>query len=163
MDLYADKARGQVSVGSEPLLEGPALVSENGLDEEHVGQSITNSLVDEVDQSLEALQGMLLSRRLGLGVLDDLQGVLRECDGTVAVGLEVDTDIEPQGSVVQVLHTSVSANDWEFKHLLDVVGAGTVGIGGLNNTNLQLLRNTGIASEIANERGRQSGDTVTIQ
>jgi hypothetical protein len=64
---------------------------------------------------------------------------------------------------VEVLHTSVGANDGELEHLLNVVGTGTVGIGGLNDTNLQLLRNTSIAGKIANERGRKSGDAITVQ
>lgn len=163
MDFDTNETGGQVGVSSEPLLGGPALVSEDSLDEKHIGESITNSLVDEVGKSLEALQRVLLSRRLGLGVLDDLQSVLRESDGAVAVGLKVDTDVEPQGGVVEMLHTSVGANDGELEDLLDVVGASTVGIGGLNDTNLQLLRNTSIASEIADERGRKSSDAVAIQ
>jgi hypothetical protein len=163
VDLDTNETRGQVGVGSEPLLGGPAFVSEDSLNEEHIGESITNSLVDKVGKSLQALQRMLLSWRLGLGVLDDFQSGLRESDGAVTVGLEVNTDVEPQGGVVEMLHTSIGANDGKLEDLLDVVGAGTIGIGGLNDTDLQLLRNTSIASEIADERGRKSGDAVAIQ
>lgn len=151
VDFDTHETGGQIGVGSEPLLRGPALVSEDSLDEKHIGERVTNSLVDEVGKSLKALQRVLLGGRLGLRVLNDLKSVLREGDGAVTVGLEVDTDIESQSGVVEMLHTSVGANDGELEHLLDVVGAGTVGIGSLNDTNLQLLRNTSIAGEIANE------------
>jgi hypothetical protein len=163
VDFDTHETGGQIGVCSEPLLGGPALVSEDSLDEKHIGESVTNSLVDEVGKSLETLQRVLLSGRLGFRVLNDLQSILRESDGTVTVGLEVDTDVESQSGVVEVLHTSVGANDGELEHLLDVVGTGTVGIGGLNDTNLQLLCNTSIAGKIANERGRESGDAITIQ
>ena len=163
MDFDTHETGRQIGVGSEPLLGGPALVSEDSLDEKHIGESIANSLVYEVGKSLEALQSVLLSRRLGLGVLDDLQRVLRESHSAVAVGLKVDTNVEPQGSVVEMLHTSVGANDGQLQDLLNVVGAGTVGVSSLDNTDLQLLRNTSIAGEVADERGRKSGDAIAVK
>lgn len=81
----------------------------------------------------------------------------------MAVGLEVDTNVESQGSVVEMLHTSVGANDRQLQHLLDVVGASTVGVSGLDDTDLQLLRNTSIAGEVADERGRESGDAIAVK
>ena len=76
LDLDAHKTGRQVGVGSQPFLGRPALVGEDSLNKEHVRQGITDSLVDQIRQSLEGFQGMLLSRGLRLGVLDDLQSVL---------------------------------------------------------------------------------------
>lgn len=81
---------------------------------------------------------MLLRGRLGLGVLNDLQGILGECHCAVAVGLKVDTDVEAQSGVVEMLDTGVGADDGELQDLFDVICAGAVGVGGLDDTDLQL-------------------------
>lgn len=163
VNLDPHKAGGQISVGTQPLFEGPALVGEDSLDKEHIGQGVSDSLVDQVGQSLKALQRALLSRGLRLGVLDDLECILREGDGAVSVSLEVDADIEAQGGVMKVLHTGVGADDGKFKHLFDVVGARAVGVGGLDDTDLELLGNASAASKVANERRSESGDAVTVE
>lgn len=98
-----------------------------------------------------------------LGVLDDFQCILREGDGAVAVGFKVDTDVEAKGGVVKVFYTGVGADDGKLEHFFNVVGTGAVGIGGLNNADFELLGNTGTTGEIANERGSQGGNAVTVQ
>jgi hypothetical protein len=138
-------------------------VGKDGLDKEHIGESITDSLVDQISQSLEALQGVLLGRRLGLGILDSLHSILREGHGAVAVSFKVDTDVKAESGVVKVLHTGVGADDGKLEHLFNVVRAGTVGVGGLDDANLELLGNASVASKVANERGGESGNTVTVQ
>jgi hypothetical protein len=81
----------------------------------------------------------------------------------VAVGLEVHADIETKSGVVKVLHTGVGADDGELQHLLDVVGTRAVGVGSLDDTNLELLGNASATSEVANERRSESGDAVTVK
>ena len=163
VDLDTHKTGRQVGVGSQPLLGGPALVGKDSLDKKHVGQGITNGLVNQVGESLEAFKSVLLCGRLRLGVLDDLQGVFGESDGTMAVGLEVHTDIEAQGCVVEMLHTGVGADDRELEDLLNVVCAGPVGVGGLNDTDLKLGGNSGVAGKVADERGGEGSDAVSVK
>lgn len=163
VDLNAHKPGGQIGIGTQPLLGGPALVSEDSLDKEHIGQGVTDSLVDQIGQSLKAFQGTLLSRRLRLGVLDHLERIIGEGDGAMSVGLEVDTDIKAKGSVVKVLHTCVGANDGKLQYLLNVVGTRAVSVGGLNDTNLEIMGNTGATSQVTNERSSKSGNAVTVE
>lgn len=81
----------------------------------------------------------------------------------MAVGLKVDTNIEAQGSVVKMLDTGGSALDGELEVPLDKVGRGAVGVGGLDDTNLDLVGETGPASKISNKRSGQGGDAVTVE
>lgn len=162
-NLHADKSRGKVGVSGKPFLGAPALVSKNSFDKEHVGDGITDRLVDQVSESLEALKGALLGRRLRLGVLNGLQGGLRESDGTVTVGFKVDANIEAQGRMVQMLNTGIGANGRQLQDLLDVVRARTIRISSLDDADLELLRNSSAARKIADEGGRKSGNAVTIK
>ena len=82
---------------------------------------------------------MLLSWRLWLLGADGADSLLGEDDGAVAVGLEVDADIEFGGSVVKPLDTSWCANGWELECLGDIVGGCAVGVSSLDDTNLQLI------------------------
>lgn len=162
-NLHANKSRGKVGVSSKPFLGAPALVSKNSFDQEHVGDGITDRLVDQVSKSLEALKGALLGRRLGLSVLNGLQGGLGESNGTVTVGLEVDANVEAQGRMVQMLNTSVGANRRQLQDLLDVVRAGTIGVSGLDDADLELLRNSSAPRKITDEGGRKGGNAVTVK
>jgi hypothetical protein len=54
--------------------------------------------------------------------------------------------------VVQVLHTSGSENNGKAKVLLNIVGAGTVGIGSLNNTDTKVILEASRANKVADER-----------
>jgi len=57
----------------------------------------------------------------------------------VAVGFEVDANVEALGGVVQVLDSRVGAEDRQLEVLLDVLGGGAVGVGSLDNADLELL------------------------
>lgn len=70
------------------------------LDEEHVGEGVADGLVDEVDAGAEDGEGLGLAGVLGLVLCDLVEGVGREDDGAVAVGFEVDADVELLGCVV---------------------------------------------------------------
>lgn len=64
---------------------------------------------------------MELARRLGFGLMDDALGFVGEDDSAVAVGFEVDADVEVvRGSVVEVLDPSGSANNRESEDFFDV-------------------------------------------
>jgi hypothetical protein len=76
---------------------------------------------------------------------------LREDYGSVAVGLEVDADIEVLGRVVQVLDSGGSADDWQVEGLLDVLGRCAIGVRRLYDSNLELLSETGFPGKVANE------------
>lgn len=65
--------------------------------------------------------------------------------------------------MVKMLHTSIRADNWKFKHLLDVVSARAVCIGSLNNTNFELLRDASTPRQITDERSSKSSDTVSIK
>jgi len=57
----------------------------------------------------------------------------------VAVGFKVDANVEALGGVVQVLDSRVGAEDRQLEVLLDVLGGGAVGVGSLDNADLELL------------------------
>lgn len=90
-------------------------------------------------------------------------GLLGENDGTMTIGLEVDAYIELAGDMVKVLDTSRGADDRELKIPLNIVGAGAVGVGGLDDTNAKLLGQTSRADEIANKGGVEGGDAVAVE
>jgi len=81
----------------------------------------------------------------------------------VAVGLEVDADIEALGRVVEMLDARVGAEDGQLKVLLDVLSRGAIGVGGLDDTNLELLREAGGAAEVREEGGGERGDAVAVE
>lgn len=95
--------------------------------------------------------------------MDGFESGRREDDGAVSVGLEVNTDIEASGSVMQVLDTSRSADNLQTQVLLDVCCRSTVSVCSLDDADSKLLHQTGLTSEFGNERGGKSSDTVTIQ
>jgi hypothetical protein len=162
-NLDTDQSVRKVIVGHGPILESPSLVSKDNLDHEHVGDSITDSLVDKVADGSESIESILLGRRLGLSLTESTDSLLREDNGTVTVGLEVNTNIELASSVVQVLHTSRSEDNGKTQVLLDVVGAGTVGISGLNNADAKVVFKASRANKVANERSIERRDAVTVE
>lgn len=81
----------------------------------------------------------------------------------MTVCLEVDTDIETSSSVVQVLDTSGGADHVQTQVLLHVSGGGSVGVCRLDNTNVELLDQTGLASEVGDEGGGKCSYAVTVQ
>lgn len=60
-DNDLDKSVGEISVGLIPFLAGPMTMGENDFNHKHIGESITNSLVDKFSQSFKLSQGSVLS------------------------------------------------------------------------------------------------------
>ena len=150
-DNDANEPVGKIVVSHGPVPKGPVLVRQDDLNEEHVGDGVTDGLVDQVAERGKGGESILLCGGLRLGGLEGSQGVRGEENGAVTVGLEVNTDIEALGDVVKVLDASGSAHDGKLEVGADVVGAGTVGIGGLDNTNAELILQTGALNEVADE------------
>src|SRR5690606_30729864 len=113
---------------------------------------------DEVRHGGQGVESILLGGRLRLRLAEETYGLLREDDGAMAVGFEVDTDIELASSMVEMLHTSGGADDGKLKMLLDVGCASTVGVGGLDNANSEVVFETGGADEVADEGSVEGGD-----
>lgn len=162
-NLDPHKTRGQIGVSGQPLLRAPALMGKDGLDKKHVRESVTDSLVDQISKGLQALEGTLLGRRLRLSALDGLQSVFGEGNGSVSIGFEVDTDIKAQSGVMEMLDASVGANGGEFENLLNVVRASSVSISSLDDANLELLGNSGIAGQVTDERSSKRGNAITVK
>jgi hypothetical protein len=162
-NFNANKTVREVIVGHGPIFESPALVGENDFNHEHIGNSIANGLVDEIADGSEGVESILLGRRLRLGLTESTDGLLREDNSTVTISLEVNTNVELTSSVVQMLHTSRSEDDGKLKVLLNIVRAGTVGIGGLNNANAEVISKAGRSNEVTNERGIERRNTIAIE
>ena len=162
-DLNTHQAVWEVGVGKIPLSWSPGLVCENNLNKKHIRQSISNSLVDQVVEREEGIQSVLLCRRLWLLGANGADSLLGEDDGAVAVGLKVDTDVELGSGVVEPLDAGWGANGWETEGLGDVVGGGTVGIGSLDDTDLQVFCELGLACKVTDEGGRKSSDLVAVE
>lgn len=121
--LDAHEPVRHVDVGVLPVVGRPALVREDDFGEEHVRQGVADRLVDEVDARAEGLQSVLLAGGFGLGVADDADGFVGEDDGAVAVGFEVDADVEVADScVVEMFDAGRGADDRELEDLVDVFG-----------------------------------------
>ena len=93
-------------------MASPTVWRENITQITHISLSLVRSLshlIDEINQIGELLRGRVAPRA---GCRPDLGlGLWVEDDGAVAVGLEVDADIEGHGAVVEVLHASGHASD----------------------------------------------------
>ena len=110
-DVDADEAVGEVGVGVVPLGGAPALVGEDDLDEQEVGEGVADGLVDEVGEGADDLDGGLLRGRLGCVFGDALERLVGEEDGAVAVGFEVDADVESGSGVVEELDACIGTHD----------------------------------------------------
>ena len=77
------------------------------------------------------------------------EGLLGEQDGAVAVGFEVDADVEFGGRVVEVLDAGGRADDGEFEVLGYVVCAGAVCVCGLDDANFDFVGHVGVSCQIA--------------
>jgi hypothetical protein len=79
--------------------------------------------------------------------MDDTDSFLREEDCAMSVSFEVNPDIEvSRCSVVKMFDASSGAYDGQLEDLVDVFSGGTVGIGGLDEANLELLVEAGLTS-----------------
>ena len=161
-DLDAHEPIGQVRVGGTPLLGPPALVREDDFDKEEVGEGVADGLVDEADEGAERLQRGVLGGGLGFVFAEAFEGRVGEEDGAVAVGFEVDADVEFGRGVVEVLDARVGADDGQLEVVRDVFGAGAVGVRRLYDADLE-SRETGALGEVADEEGGQSGDAVAVE
>ena len=139
------------------------LVCEDDFDEEEVGEGVADGLVDEVDASAQDVEGFLLAGVAGLVLLDGVEGVVREDHGAVAVGFEIDTNVELFGCVVQVLHAGGCAVDLELEVIFNVLRGGAVGVGGLHNSNLELICQSTLANGVAEEGCYEGRDAVTVE
>lgn len=162
-NLDANEAVGEIRVGGGPVLESPALMGKNHLDHQHVRERIAHGLVDEIANSGKSVESVLLSRRLRLSLTESPHGILAKQHSAVAVGLEIRANIKLESSVVQVLDAGGCAHDGQSEMLLNVVGASTVCIGRLNNTDTKVIFQTSRSDEIADERSSQSRNTVAVQ
>lgn len=160
-DLNTNEAVGKIGISVEPFLGAPALVRKNDLDHEHIGKGIADSLVDELNESLQVVEVLLLSGRVRLAGVNVRDGAVGEDDGSVAVGLKVDSDIKLGSSVVEMLDTGGGALDGEPELLGNVCGGGAVGIGGLHNTDVEV--DTSALSQVADKASGEGSNLVTIE
>lgn len=161
--LNTNKTVGQIGVCVKPLGAGVRLVSEDDFNKQHVRESVTNGLVDELSKGNESAKGVSLSGRLWLMSMDGLQSRRGEDDGSVAVGLEVNTNIEASCRVVKMLDAGRSENKLQAKMFLNIAGCGTVGISRLDNTNVELLNETRLTGKVTNEGCCECSNAVTVQ
>lgn len=64
---------------------------------------------------------------------------------------------------MEMLDSCLCANGREFQNFLNVVCTGSIGISSLNDTNLEFLRNAGVAGKISNEGSGKSSNTVAVE
>lgn len=162
-DLNADKAVGEVGVGHGPIAERPGPVGKDNLDHQHVGDGVTDRLIDEVRDSSQGIKSILLSGRLGLLLTEETGSLLREDNGAVAVGLKVYSHVKLAGRVVKVLDASGGENNRKLEVLLDVVGAGSVGVGSLNNTNAKIVLQTSGTNKLADKGSVEGRNAITVE
>jgi len=138
-------------------------VREDGFDEEEVRERVPDGLVDEVVAGLEGVEGGGLGGGFGFRFADGADGGAREDDGAVAVGLEVDANVESSGGVVEVLDARRGADDGQREDLVDVVCACAVGVGGLHDADLEGGGEASGLGEVAEEGGCEGGDAVAVE
>jgi hypothetical protein len=158
-----EKTIWQVNVGVLPLLWAPALMSQDHFGEEHVRQSVTDSLVDELNAGLEGIECILLAWRFWLRLSDDLDGRVGEEHSAVAISFKVDTDIEALGSVVEMLDASRRANYRKFEHLLYIFGGSAVSVCSLNKADPQLFAETCISSHFGKKDSAKRCNAITVE
>lgn len=136
---------------------------EDDFNEEEVGESIAHGLVDEVDAGTENFKSLLLAWATRLMLLNSVECIGGEDDGSVTVGLEVDTNVELLSGMVQVLDTSGGAVNLELQCLFYILCSGSIGVGSLNNADSDALCESALANEIAQERGHERSNAITIE
>lgn len=124
---------------------------ENDFDEEEVGQGVANGLIDKVYAGAEDFEGFFLTRIAGFVGGNGVESVVGEDDGAVAVGLEVDADVELFGGVVEIFDTGGSAVDLELQVFFYVFGGCAIGVCSLDNPDLELVCEVGLADEVSKE------------
>ena len=102
-DLDAHEPVRVVGVGREPVVRAPGLVRQDGLDQEQIREGVADGLVDQLRQRRQRRERVSLRGRLRFVRCDGLERGGREEHGAVAVGFEIDADIEALSGVVEVL------------------------------------------------------------
>jgi hypothetical protein len=77
-------------------------MSENHLDHKEIGNGVSHSLVDQVDQAKQVLSRGFLRGGTRFVRVDDVDGFVGEEDGAVAISFKVNTNVVSLGSVVEV-------------------------------------------------------------
>ena len=136
---------------------------EDDFDEQEVREGVADRLVDELYEGAEGLEGRVLGGGLGFVFAETFERRVGEDDGAVAVGFEVDADVEFSGGVMEVLDARVGADDGEFEVVSDVVRGSAVGVGGLDDADFEFFREAGAFGEVADEEGGKGGDAVAVE
>lgn len=95
--------------------------------------------------------------------LDDINGIVVEKNCAVAIGFEIDPNVKSFGGMMKMFDTSGGAINWQFHHLLNVLGRGTIRIGSLDNTNFELVANAGYSRLIRDEVSCQGCDSISVK
>jgi hypothetical protein len=95
---------------------------EDNFDQEHVGNGITNSLVDEVGDCLKRVEGVVLSGRLRFMCFDDRLGMWGKENCSVTVRFKINSTIESLGLMVEIFDTGHRAGHWDFLRKLAMEG-----------------------------------------
>lgn len=81
----------------------------------------------------------------------------------MTVGLKVNTNvILGRSFVMEMLHTGGSNRHGETKGLFDKGGRGTVGVGGLDNSDLEVTKTSGFG-KVGEEGSSQRGNLVSVE
>lgn len=91
-----------------------------------------------------------------------MDGFFGEEDCAVSVGFKIDADIKPVSCCMKMFDSSRCAFDVEFEDFLDVFSGCTIGVSGLDNSDLNTLE-TCCANLFCNEEGCESCNTVTVE
>lgn len=81
----------------------------------------------------------------------------------MAVGFEVDTNVQFLGSMVEMLDSGGRAVYFEFEVLLDVLGSSTIGIRSLYDSDLKRVSEAGLAHLVTQKGGDKGGDAVSVE
>lgn len=80
----------------------------------------------------------------------------------MAIGFEIDANVEFGGSVMQPFDACGSADDGKFEGFGDVAGACTIGICRLYDADLQLVGKARLTGEVTNEGCGESSNSIAI-
>jgi hypothetical protein len=111
----------------------------------------------------EGREGIALAGGLRRGRREEGDGVVGEDDGAVAVGFEVDADVEAGGSMVEVLHACGGADRGQLEHFGDVVRGSAVCVSGLDEADFELGGEACLLGEVCEEEGGERGDAVAVE
>lgn len=108
-----DEPVREVDVRLIPFERTPRAMKEDRLDEEHVREGVSDSLVDELGDGEQVGEAGLVRGRGRRGGRDEGRRFAREEDGSVPVGFKVDANVVGRCRVVEVLDAGRDAGDWD--------------------------------------------------